>query len=127
MQSLAASLRRLLMPLGRVRWLTPLLVAGLLLVPCLDPAPALADGAQLFSQHCAGCHVNGGNIIRRGKTLKLAALERQGLASSEAIRTIASEGIGQMSGYGQQLGEAGVADVADWVWEQAQLGWPKVG
>ncbi len=91
------------------------------------PAPAWADGAQLFTQHCAGCHVNGVNIIRRGKTLKLAALERQGLGSSDAIARIAAGGLGQMSGYGEQLGEQGVVEVADWVWQQAQLGWPKAG
>jgi len=112
---------------GVVRWLSLLLIAGLMLFPWLSAAPALADGAQLFTQHCAGCHVNGGNIIRRGRTLKLAALERQGLDSSEAIAAIASTGIGQMSGYGAQLGEEGIAEVAAWVWEQAQLGWPKAG
>jgi cytochrome c6 len=91
----------------------------------LVPDPALADGAQLFEQHCAGCHVNGGNIIRRGKTLRLAALERQGLASPEAIAGIAAAGIGQMSGYREQLGDAGVQAVAAWVWQQAQADWPR--
>ncbi|MFM7311570.1 MAG: c-type cytochrome [Cyanobium sp.] len=95
------------------------------MVATLIPSPAWADGAELFSQHCVGCHVNGGNIIRRGKTLKLAALERQGLASPEAIARIVATGLGQMSGYGVQLGDAGVVEVADWVWQQAQLGWPQ--
>jgi cytochrome c6 len=84
-----------------------------------------ANGQALFSQHCAGCHVNGGNIIRRGKTLKLAALERQGLASAAAIATIAAYGVGQMGGYGPSLGESGVEQVAAYVWQQAQAGWPK--
>ena len=88
--------------------------------------PASGDtGAALFGQHCAGCHVNGGNIIRRGKTLKLAALERQGLASADAIAAIAAQGVGQMGGYGAVLGEPGVEQVAAYVWEQAQAGWPK--
>ncbi|MFM7652077.1 MAG: c-type cytochrome [Vulcanococcus sp.] len=103
-----------------------IVVLGLVLA-WWTPAPVRADGAQLFSQHCAGCHVNGGNIIRRGKTLKLAALERQGLDSSEAIARIAASGIGQMSGYAEQLGAQGVDQVAEWVWQQAQLGWPKAG
>ena len=55
-----------------------LLLAVVLLLGLSLPQPAWADGAQLFELHCAGCHLNGGNIIRRGKTLKLAALERQG-------------------------------------------------
>jgi cytochrome c6 len=69
--------------------------------------------------------VNGGNIIRRGKTLKLAALERQGLASTEAIAAIAANGLRQMGGYGTVLGQPGVEQVADYVWQQAQAGWPK--
>ncbi len=72
-----------------------------------------------------GCHVNGGNIIRRGRTLKLAALERAGLDDPEAIARIASGGIGQMSGYGAVLGEEGAAQVAEWVWLQARAGWPQ--
>ena len=93
-----------------------LLLALVLVVP---------DGATLFQQHCVGCHVNGGNIIRRGKTLRLAALERQDLASREAIAQIAAAGIGQMGGYQAVLGDAGVEAVASWVWQQAQDGWPK--
>lgn len=101
-------------------------IAALALVLLLVwPRPVLADGAQLFDQHCAGCHVNGGNIIRRGKTLKLAALERQGVASPEAIAAIASGGLGQMSGYAAVLGEEGSKEVAAWVWQQALAGWPK--
>jgi cytochrome c6 len=91
----------------------------------LWPGIAQADGAQLFEQHCAGCHVNGGNIIRRGKTLKLAALEREDRASEAAIAAIAAAGVGQMSGYGSVLGEEGTAEVAAWVWQQALAGWPK--
>lgn len=117
----------------RLWWRPALLVApvlALLLAGWLIPAaPAWAadgaDGARLFEAHCAGCHVNGGNIIRRGKTLRLAALERQGVASPEAIARIATAGVGQMSGYGEQLGEAGVEAVAAWVWQQAQADWPR--
>jgi cytochrome c6 len=28
---------------------------------------AVAEPVALFEVHCAGCHLNGGNIIRRGK------------------------------------------------------------
>ncbi|MGB5136178.1 MAG: c-type cytochrome [Prochlorococcaceae cyanobacterium] len=83
------------------------------------------EGARLFEAHCAGCHLQGGNIIRRRKTLKLAALEREGIASEAAIATIAAAGVGQMSAYGDVLGEAGVGSVAAWVWQQAQAGWPR--
>lgn len=85
----------------------------------------LQAGAQLFEAHCIGCHVNGGNVIRRGRTLKLAALEKAGLADPEAIARIAAAGIGQMSGYGAALGEEGAARVGEWVWLQARADWPR--
>ena len=89
------------------------------------PAQAAADGARLFESNCAGCHVHGGNIIRRGRTLKLAALERQDLASPEAIARVAAAGIGQMGGYAAALGDGGPEAVAAYVWQQAQAGWPR--
>ena len=101
--------------------LTALLM--LLMAPGLGEAAAGNEGAALFQQHCAACHINGGNIIRRGKTLKLKALERQGIASVDAIAQIAREGVGQMSGYGDVLGPGGDQLVAEWIWDQAQNAW----
>jgi len=89
------------------------------------PAQASPDGALLFDNHCAGCHIHGGNIIRRGKTLQLGALERQGLANPEAIARVAAAGIGQMGGYAASLGDGGPEAVAAYVWQQAQAGWPR--
>ena len=82
-----------------------------------------ATGEQLFEAHCAGCHINGGNILRRGKTLKLAALQRNGIEGPEMIAAIAAAGIGQMGGYATVLGEDGPALVGEWVWERALAGW----
>jgi len=82
-----------------------------------------SPGAALFKQHCAGCHINGGNIIRRGKNLKLKTLERDDLATVTAISTIAREGRGQMSGYADVLGADGDQLVAEWVLMQAQNAW----
>jgi cytochrome c6 len=113
--------------LRRLRLLLVMPMALLLLAGAwgFGPRPALAaaDGAALFDNHCAGCHVRGGNIIRRGKTLKLAVLERQGLASTEAIARVAAEGLGQMSGYATALGEGGPDAVAAYVWQRALEGW----
>ena len=98
----------------------------LLALTLLWPAETLAlppSGAELFDLNCAGCHPNGGNIIRRGKTLKLKALEKQGINNAEAIAAIARTGIGQMSGYAEALGEGNDVIVADWIWEQAQNAW----
>ncbi|MEB3265270.1 MAG: cytochrome C [Cyanobacteriota bacterium] len=107
----------------------------ILALGCLWPPPAWGQpevgsatdadpsGAKLFALHCAGCHVHGGNIIRRGKTLKLAALERNGITGPEMIARIAAEGIGQMGGYAAALGSGGPEMVGDWVWQQAQNAW----
>ena len=94
----------------------------------LSPAPlarAQPSGAVLFGQHCAGCHVNGGKVIRRGKTLRLAALRRAGLESGEDVARVASLGQGQMGGYAEVLGPDGANVVGDWVWQQALADWPK--
>jgi cytochrome c6 len=110
------------------RFLFVPLVLLALVVLVFWPRPAWAgerSGDQLFQNHCAGCHVNGGNILRRSKTLKLAALERNGITGPGAIATIAAQGRGQMSGYAAVLGDGGAEAVAAYVWAQAQAGWPK--
>jgi len=91
----------------------------------LSPAlqASAADGEQLFNNHCAGCHPHGGNIIRRGRTLKLRALEQRQLNNPDAIARIAREGIGQMGGYAEVLGPNGDQVVAQWIWDQAQKAW----
>lgn len=104
-----------------------LLVALLLLVLWPRPAWGLpADGGHLFELHCAGCHPGGGNIIRRGRTLRLGDLQRQGIDGPEAVARIAAGGIGRMDGYGAVLGEGGAEPLGAWVWEQALANWPRV-
>ena len=80
-------------------------------------------GENLFKNQCAGCHLNGGNIIRRSKNLKLKSLKRNGIEDPAAIAKIARQGIGIMDGYKDQLGENGDQVVANWIWEQAQKAW----
>ncbi len=81
------------------------------------------NGKDLFINHCSGCHVNGGNIIRRNKTLKLKDLKRNGFDSPEAIAKIAQNGVGIMTGYKELLGDGGDKLVANWVWEASQKAW----
>ena len=80
-------------------------------------------GENLFKQNCAGCHINGGNIIRRSKNLKISSLKRNGIDNPEAIAKIARQGVGIMSGYEDELRDNGDIIVANWVWEQAQKAW----
>ncbi|MCA1993983.1 MAG: c-type cytochrome [Coleofasciculus sp. S288] len=89
--------------------------------------PALAadtaNGEKIFSVQCAGCHVNGGNIVRRGKTLKLTALKRDGIGSLEAIASLVANGKNNMSAYKNRLTEKQIEDVAAYVLEQAEKDW----
>lgn len=90
-------------------------------------SPALAEdtanGAKIFSVQCAGCHVNGGNIVRRGKTLKLKALNRNHVDSQDAIATLVTNGKNNMSAYKDRLTAKEIEDVAAYVLEQAEQGW----
>ena len=91
--------------------------------PSFATEVAANPGESLFIKHCSGCHVNGGNIIRRRKTLKLEALKRNGLDNPEAIARVARIGTGSMNGYAEVLGIGGDQEVANWIWNQAQNAW----
>ena len=75
-----------------------------------DSAPSSA--AVLFEQNCAGCHVNGGNVIRRGKNLKKKAMVRNGYSDVDAIAQIITNGKGIMSAYGDRLNEEEIGAIA---------------
>jgi cytochrome c6 len=86
-------------------------------------AADMANGTKIFSVHCVGCHVNGGNIIRRGKTLKLKALKRNGMDSLEAIETLVANGKNNMSAFKDRLNTKEIEDVSAYVLEQADKNW----
>ena len=94
-------------------------------VAVLASPAQLAEGGRLFANTCAGCHLNGGNIVRRDRTLKLKALQRRGIDGPETIARIAAEGIGRMDGYAKVLGPDGPEKVGAWVWKQALENWPR--
>lgn len=89
------------------------------------PANALdtAKGAEVFSFHCAGCHINGGNIIRRGKNLKKNALKKYRMDSLEAITNIVTNGKSNMSAYKDRLTTEEIQTLAAYVLEQAEKDW----
>jgi cytochrome c6 len=95
----------------------------------LNPSVALADPpvadppAALFEFHCAGCHPNGSNIVRRGKSLQPKALKRHGVDSVAAIATLITQGKGLMSAYGDRLSPDEIQTLASYVWERSQDHW----
>tara|TARA_Y100001968_G_scaffold54751_1_gene46009 strand:+ start:1946 stop:2323 length:378 start_codon:yes stop_codon:yes gene_type:complete len=99
------------------------LISTFLFNPNDSLALSNSQGENLFIQHCSGCHVNGGNIIRRNKTLKISALKRNGLDNPEAIAKVARLGIGSMSGYEEVLEQGEDQIIANWIWEQSQKAW----
>jgi cytochrome c6 len=106
--------------------LTLVLVIFLLLISTFTLPVNAADavnGEQIFSIHCAGCHINGGNIVRRGKNLKKQALKKYGMDSIEAVISIVTNGKSNMSAYKDRLSEQQIQDVAAYVIEQAEKGW----
>lgn len=104
---------------------TLLITLSVLTITC--NLPALADdttnGAKIFSVECAGCHINGGNIIRRGKNLKLKALKRNHVDSLAEIASLVSNGKNIMSAYKDKLSEQEIQDVSAYVLEQAAKDW----
>ncbi|WP_199312910.1 cytochrome c6 PetJ [Trichormus variabilis] len=102
------------------------LITLLFLISTLtSPASAVdtANGEQIFSVHCAGCHINGSNIIRRGKNLQKKALKKYGMDSLEAVAAIVTNGKNNMSAYKDRLSEQEIQNVAAYVLEQAEKGW----
>ena len=81
------------------------------------------SGKQIFEIHCAGCHNNGGNIIRRGKNLKMKALHKYGYDSVEAIASIVTNGKNNMSAFSDRLNETEIQNVAKYVFQQAENNW----
>jgi len=92
-----------------------------------NPASAVdaASGAALFEANCAQCHLGGGNIVNRAKTLKKADLEKYNMYSAEAIATQITKGKGAMPAFGRKLKADQIENIAAYVLEQADKDWKK--
>ncbi|MEG5174683.1 c-type cytochrome [Microcoleus sp. B3-D7] len=82
-----------------------------------------ATAAEVFSANCAGCHINGSNIIRRGKNLKQKALKKYGMDSIANISNLVTNGKGIMPAYKDRLSEQQILDVSAYVLSQAETDW----
>ena len=101
------------------------LITLALLTTTFSPALAVdtANAAKIFNLQCAGCHINGGNIVRRGKTLKQKALKKYGMDSQDAIANLVANGNNNMPAYKERLSEPDIQDISAYVLEQAAQGW----
>jgi cytochrome c6 len=111
-----------------VGWLGGSIVA---LWAIFAPSSAWAQGVTaaqpvaLFEVHCAGCHLNGGNIVRRGKTLQLKALQKNSVDSVGAIAALIANGKNNMPAYRSKLTAPQIDALAHYVLDRAKKGWPK--
>ena len=112
---LAATLLILTLALGEIALNPPLALA--------DTASNPATPAEVFSANCAGCHINGGNIIRRGKNLKEKALKKYGMDSIANISNLVTNGKGIMPAYKSRLSEQQIINVSAYVLSQAETDW----
>lgn len=94
-----------------VSWMAPAMAAD------------VAQGATVFTNNCAACHVGGGNVVNGAKTLKQDALEQYGMNSMEAIVTQVTNGKMAMPAFKGRLSDDQIESVAAYVLSQSEQGW----
>ena len=98
-------------------------IAFIILVTPPALATSTTETATLFTNNCAGCHINGGNIVRRNKSLRSNALKKFGMDSTDAIAQLIKNGQYAMPAYKGRLTDSQIIDVSAYVLEQAEKGW----
>ncbi len=95
----------------------------------INPAFAAetSDGAKIFSERCASCHIGGGNILIAEKTLKQEALskylENYDTDEIKAIIFQIQNGKNAMPAFKNKLSDQEILEVAAYVFQKAQQGW----
>jgi len=109
---------------GALGWAAPAIAQPVTSPPSNAETPFITpSGSQLFTENCAACHAGGGNLIRRGKTLKQKALKRYGYQEASAIVNIVTVGKGAMPAFGDRLSAEEISAIAQYVQTQAATGW----
>ncbi|AFY99809.1 cytochrome c6 PetJ [Calothrix sp. PCC 6303] len=98
-----------------------------LLLPYNALAAEVSNGAKIFNNNCASCHLGGGNILIGEKTLQKSALSQylEGY-NTDAIASIIHQvqnGKGAMPAFKSKLKEQEILEVAAYVFQQAEEGW----
>lgn len=81
------------------------------------------EGAKLFKQNCAACHIGGGNLVAANKTLKKDALEKYNIYTKEAIVYQITNGKNAMPAFGERLSSGQIESLAEYVLAQADKDW----
>lgn len=108
-----------------MKFVLALILEILILINNINPVFAidLNDGEKVFSTNCAGCHINGGNIVRRSKNLKLKTLQKNKIDNMESIINLVTNGKNNMSSYQDKLTKEQIENVAAYVLKQAENNW----
>lgn len=86
-------------------------------------AADVANGAKIFQNNCAACHMGGKNVVMATKTLQKDALEKYSMNSLEAIVTQVTNGKNAMPAFKGKLNSQQIEDVASYVLEKSEKGW----
>lgn len=90
-------------------------------------AGEISNGAKIFNDSCASCHIGGGNILIDEKTLKKQALskylENYDTDSIQAIISHVQNGKNAMPAFKGKLSDQEILEVAAYVFEKAEQGW----
>ena len=75
-----------------------------------------ASGEELFKQHCAACHPDGGNIIKPQKTLHKSALAKDGIKDWKGIvKSMRSPGDGMSKFDAKTISDKDAKAIAEYV------------
>ncbi len=90
-------------------------------------AVEISNGAKIFTNNCASCHIGGGNILLSKKSLRKEALseylENYDTDSIPAIIYQVTNGKNAMPAFKNKLSEEEILEVAAFVFQQAEQGW----
>lgn len=108
------------------KWLSIILLATLVSILGFGHpvwAANTVNGEKIFNANCAACHIGGGNLVMRNKTLKLETLKKYNMNSLDAIMHQIEYGKNSMPAFGARFNQQQIEDVATYVLEQAEKGW----
>ncbi|KAF5833745.1 hypothetical protein DUNSADRAFT_9812 [Dunaliella salina] len=118
------------------RWaVSAVAIPAALVLLCLPQAANAADIQGTFTTKCAGCHLNGGNVLAAGASLFPEDMQRNGFADPEAMFNLIYKGKGRMPGYGEgcapkgqctfgpRLSDDDIRGLVAYVNERAAAGW----
>eukprot|EP00929_Paragymnodinium_shiwhaense_P018517 TRINITY_DN12932_c0_g1_i1.p1 TRINITY_DN12932_c0_g1~~TRINITY_DN12932_c0_g1_i1.p1 ORF type:complete len:201 (+),score=33.24 TRINITY_DN12932_c0_g1_i1:63-605(+) len=111
---------------------SPLVVGvalGLAAAVGMMPASAanIENGQNIFEANCAACHSGGNNAVQPDKKLKKEALTQFGMYDVDKIKYQVTNGKNAMPAFGERLLPGDIEDVANYVLQQADKGWPAPG